>query len=82
MHSSTGLLDFNLSEQEANLSSLDLVAASVETSLKAENSTFAGNSAPGKFFALLKVLEMLKCFSSTYSGKSVVGKSLLAIYLL
>ena len=57
MHSSTGLLDFNLSEQEANLSSLDLLAASVETSLKAENTTFAGTSAPGQFFALLKVFE-------------------------
>ena len=57
LHSSTGVfLDFF--EQEANLSSLDLLAASVETTLafKAENSTFASAStnAPGQSPAIFR----------------------------
>ena len=63
LHSSTAGVFFDLFERETNLSSsLDLLAASVETSLaiKAENSTYfasASTTPPGQLFALLESLE-------------------------
>ena len=63
LHSSTAGVFFDLFERETNLSSsLDLLAASVETTLtiKTENSTYfasASTSPPGQFFGHLESLE-------------------------